>query len=421
MSEKRYLTGMDWLMQALDLQAKDAGLHGNYSQLVLELSPVDDYAFLRGKLAGFLESYPLLSGLPARSLNLCPYWALKKNKPVLHFNVDTAADILQARELVKAYLNVPLPAQTYLVFYLINSEARSFLAMKFDHRLFDARGAELFLAAFNRYYVEGVLAPAELTAEAGLSRWGEKFAAGKTVNRFFLALRRNLGLLNLNKRPVRARVKFVTCHFSAFEFKSIEGKSEEIAGHMMLMPYLLAVSTQALYNQFFAGREGSLIVPVNLDMRKKGSEEIFFNHVSFLFFQLLSREIEDIKTLASVISRKWFDQTKNGIPKALQDASMLLRIMPLSLSAQLLRRFLGGDMAVFSFSCLAESGYAADDFAGSKVYNLFHLPVVPPAPGVGIFFTSYKGGLNLTISYLDGKMTGDEASRLAAYIKDSLF
>jgi len=71
---KRYLTGIDWVINSIDYSGKSRFGVGNVSQIILELQGEPDGTMLRRSLCDFLRDFPLVNGLPSRGLNLCPYW-----------------------------------------------------------------------------------------------------------------------------------------------------------------------------------------------------------------------------------------------------------------------------------------------------------------------------------------------------------
>jgi hypothetical protein len=76
-----------------------------------------------------------------------------------------------------------------VAFELFTDGAKSALAMTFDHRLLDARGAEAFLDLFRRSLNASLPdEPLAFASSAALTRWQEKFLAGRNVNRRIIAL-----------------------------------------------------------------------------------------------------------------------------------------------------------------------------------------------------------------------------------------
>ena len=69
---RRYLTGMDWTIGALDNMSRRTTGGGNSFQVVLELKgPFDDGRF-RQAVLGFVQQFPILGGTPSRDWTLAP-------------------------------------------------------------------------------------------------------------------------------------------------------------------------------------------------------------------------------------------------------------------------------------------------------------------------------------------------------------
>ena len=150
-----------------------------------------------------------------------------------------------------------------------------------------------------------------------------------------------------------------------------------------------------------------------------GKQEMFFNHLSFMFFHLLPEDMTDRKLLTQKIMRQMYDQTQSNLPKHLCDVNMLMRIAPLSVLDPImekLRLLLGS----FAFSCVGDSAYKSKTFMGSKVLNLFHMPRVPTPPGFGFFFNQFNGKLNMVFSYLDGILTDAQIDDLVRKARQRL-
>jgi phospholipid N-methyltransferase len=146
-------------------------------------------------------------------------------------------------------------------------------------------------------------------------------------------------------------------------------------------------------------------------------QEVFFNHVSYLFYQIPLQQAEDIKGLIAMFKQQMYDQVKSGFPKDLAEASLLTRIVPLGLFGKMLHIPLKGKVATFAFSHLGKSSYQSTAFMGSAIENLFHMPRVPVPPGLGFFSNYYNNRLNLVISYLDGLLTDEQVLMIESGIR----
>lgn len=412
---KRYLTGSDWVISTLDQVMKQATCAGNQAQIVLLLAAPIDAGRLQEALDHLLERFPVLSGTVARDWRLAPYWKIQSRpRQVIPLQVAplTAGGLLPACE---QSVNRPfLKESEHLAFQLLTDDTKSILIMTFDHRLLDARGAEALLALLEQS-LDGVPLPAEpvFASSAELTRWQEKFLAGRNVNRRIIALAKAApqGLPLPPGRDRAYRYRLIACN--AQESAALTERAYRKAGYLMESPFLLAVVTKAMHALCAArGLAGcDYLVPVTVDCRpgRDPLQELFFNHMSYLFYQLPAELGDDLAGLITAIKNQMYDQIKSGFPGDLAKASLLMRIAPLPLLGRMLYLPLEGKMATFAFAHLGRSGFTASEFMGSRVENLFHMPRVPLPPGIGFFSNSCHGRLNLVMAYLDGLISDAEA------------
>ena len=99
---------------------------------------------------------------------------------------------------------------------------------------------------------------------------------------------------------------------------------------------------------------------------------------------------------------------------------MLIRIVPRSVLSYRFESLLPTPVPTFVFAFLAESAYQSDEFAGLEVLNMFHLPRVPPSPGLGIFFSQYRKRLAMTLSYIEDAVSEEEAEDLILTVAERL-
>jgi hypothetical protein len=147
---------------------------------------------------------------------------------------------------------------------------------------------------------------------------------------------------------------------------------------------------------------------------------ILFNHLSFVHFRIPSDEADDFPRLVGIIRRQFFDQVKSGFSANLQEAAYLLRIVPLPALSRMMGFHFGGQIASCCFSYIGESGYRHPTFLGVPVRNLFHMPRVPVPPGIGLFFTQFRGRLNVVLTYLDGLLDDDAATAMMSALSSRL-
>jgi hypothetical protein len=435
-SKKRYLSGFDWVMGVVDYILKRTTCAGNIFQLVFKLdSPVDPET-VRSCLRRFIKEFPVLDGRVARDYNLAPYWQVpKKDKgDSLNFNsrrLENSSLNVNAWSLMEEWVNTPFKNENeHSAFHLLNTNGgESYFAMTFDHRLFDARGAESFAHLFQQHLTEDCnsrIGDVRLTASAELSQWADKFRAGKNVNRKIIALSKT----SLRSLPVtqsceaKKGFKFSLIGFDRQKTGEIYENAYEEAGYLMVMPYLLSVAIRAMH-ELFESRGLSAdgyIIPVSVDTRSSQDirQELFFNYASMFLFQIHVDMLNDKNALISEIKRQMYEQVQSSFLKNLLEASLLLRIAPLSLLRKIFLLPFGGKLASFSFSYVGKCYYQYPEFMGAKISNIFHMPCVPTPPGIGIFFNSFNGQLNAVISWLEGLVSDDEILALEKSLRRGL-
>jgi NRPS condensation-like uncharacterized protein len=426
---KRYLSGSDWVLITLDYLMKAATSSGNICQIVLMLNrPISEQA-LRNNLNHFVKLFPVLQGRVARDFKLTPYWKIPVARErdvslnVSHLPERTSTEFLLP-ELVQNANRRFLDNNEYLDFHLFVSGEQSALAMRFDHRLFDARGAELFLNLFQSSLGDSSFSgDITFTSSMELTAWRSKFLAGKKVNRAIIALSKSTPQA-LPVPPVSDKgfcYRLLT--FDKQETAGIYERAYREAGYLMESPFFLAVITQALHESgvFREGSGSCYLIPATVDLRPgKHLQEVFFNYVSYLFYQIPVAQATDLKGLITLIKQQMYDQVKSGLPRDLAAASLLTRIVPVSILGKLLQLPMKGTLASFAFSHLGKSSYQSTEFMGSSLENIFHLPRVPASPGLGFFSSRYGDRLNLVISCLHGIMTDEEVGKLEAGIRRKL-
>lgn len=430
MSPKRYLSGIDWAIHTLDyISTKRLGC-GQSFQIVAELAGALNEKMFRRHLTSYCESFPHLWGSVRRAFNLAPYWRVAKRlgRPGVKIVFRRVGAFDEAFSLFCAELNTPFDRhEACLRVLCVRSSNKTLVGYTFDHRLFDARGGELFLDGFRYFLEKGCLREtAALDGGAGLDHWREKFAAGKKINRAHLASRATSGVRRfmVGGMPPKPENRFKIRHFDEVESQAIFERAEKRAGMFMFLPYALAVTIQMVHSLFGrrAQRDGDVVILVTRDLRSEGKSHmpIFFNHLSFIYFRVHPQETNDFHGLVGKLKQQLYEQVKDKLPEALSESSMLMRIVPKFALAWGFERLVPGIMPTFAFACLGQSAYQSDEFEGLQVLNMYHLPRIPPSPGLGIFFSEFRKTLTLTLSYVEGAVSEEEAVDLLSRVTDRL-
>lgn len=425
--QKRYLSGIDWLIQALDHLTRRATGVGNVSQIVVELDRA-----LSGEALEYLGSlgttFPVLAGRTRRDYNLAPYWQGTDAFSIQRLPVQSG--ISNDDSLIDAAVNRDWSGQReHLAFAYETGAERSRIGMKFDHRLFDARGAEAFMGLIQEGWKHRDEPPARSEIEpspARLDDWSSKFRAGRRTNQAFQWLGQNAPPIHLalpsdlKGRPFRFRH---AC-FDEGQSKRIVENAYNQAGYLLLMPFVLAASLSAFHRIFLSRQApgGDYVVSVTVDTRPQETvmKEIFFNHLSFLHFRVSQDEACDFKKLLAVIRKQLYEMVKSDFSATLKETAYLMRIFPLPLLSRMMGFHFKGEIASFCFSYVGESAYTRDEFLGAHVRNIIHTPRVPVPPGLGLFFTQHRGRLNAVLTYVEGIFEERDADEIMSSLATTL-
>ncbi len=423
-ANRRYLTGIDWTICALGAMSEQATGGGNTFQIALELKGALDPVRFQAAVESFVSQFPVLGGHPARDWTLAPYWKMppagrRVNVPV-EFVVVGSDDVVGRLE---QSVNQKFPDRvTHLAFRVFRvTESRHFLAVHFDHRLFDAAGAEAFLGLFHDWSTgqdcRARIQQIALKEPAHLDDWMQKFEAGKQLVRLLNKFAETT--IRVLPRPVPLmgrKTRYKMMSFNEVESQAIINRANQEAGFLMFMPYTLAVSLEALAPAFSrAGAQGQdFLVSVSVDLRtpEMVKTNLFFNQVSFLFFQIPVELIQHRKPLIDSLRVQMYEQIKSGFPKALHESSMLMRIVPLKPLSRMMLKPLRGEFASLGFTCVGKSGYPYSRFMELELLNLIHMPLVPVPPGIGFFINQFGAKMNAVLSYVDGMLADDDAQRV---------
>jgi hypothetical protein len=431
LKNKYYLNGFDWVMGVIDSIMRRTTGAGNASQVVFTLdSPPDEGRFV-ASLERFLALFPLIGGSISRHYTLTPFWKVPKRAgappvrlSVIRLEPGGGEGML---EVLTRCINTPFRGKhEHLAFHLVYGSGEQCVAMTFDHRLFDARGAESFMNLFQEYLSAGedtsLADGVRLTQKLDLREWQDKFLAGQTVNRTMIALsKETIRSLPLQMERAREGFRYRIVSFDREESAAITDRAFSEAGYLMIMPYLFSRVFTVLH-RVFVGRGvegGAYVVPASTDVRqaKDIRQELFFNHNSMFFFQIRPEEVEDGPRLITRIKEQLYEQVQNRFPQKLMTASSLTRVAPLWLMHSLFHLPLQGKIASFCFSHVSKCSYSSHDLMDARITNVFHMPRMPVPPGIGIFFNSFDGRLNATISWLEGSFTADEVDGIEADLR----
>ena len=163
------------------------------------------------------------------------------------------------------------------------------------------------------------------------------------------------------------------------------------------------------------------LLPISVDLRPKGDlGATFGNQLAFHFARFRPSDTGDVPGLARALRRQMADAVRDGQIDANAVALEFLHYRPLSRMLRVLPWTAGGEL--FSFNCadLADWPRALEECFGRRVVNAYHVPVVPPRPGIGVFFNRCGSRTNLVVSWIEGVVSEAEVARIIELVRDGM-
>ena len=428
---KRYLGGADWCIAALSQGTLEAIGRRCVFQVAVVLEGIPDVDRLAAEFRAYCARFPVLWGGPARCWCLAPYWKVPaapdpaRPIPIGRSALPAGATQQEVVRQVETLCNAHAARggwMTALDFVQVGA-AECVLVFAFDHCLFDAVGAETFINLFfrqaNGEACDAEYPPARPVASAQLDQWGQKFRSGRKVNRMMLRLAEGATSWlplppDARQRPFRFRV----LTFTPEESRRIQERAFAVAGYLMFTPYVLATAATVL-RPFFSRQskaDAHYVVSVSTDKRRSAVRppHYFFNDLSFLYFRFPVAAAADRDALAGVVREQLMNQAKEDLPAAIEDANLLMRILPARALWRFLQRLYRNRLASFGFTCLGESAVKATAVQGCRVRDQIHFPVIPTPPGIGLILNQNRGNYHAVLSYVEGVLSEEDADLLMA-------
>jgi hypothetical protein len=163
------------------------------------------------------------------------------------------------------------------------------------------------------------------------------------------------------------------------------------------------------------------LLPISVDLRPKGEPgPTFGNQLAFHFARFQPSDTRDVTALARALRRQMAEAVRDGQIEANAAAMDFLQYRPLSGMLGVLPWTAGGEL--FSFNCadLADWPPSLEHCFGRRVVNAYHIPVVPPRPGIGVFFSRCGRRNNLVVSWLEGVVSDAEVTRIMEVLRGAL-
>ncbi len=408
---------------------------GNSSQVILELDGILPEKSLQSILDQLSRRFPLIHGWPSRDLlNLAPFWKAPRHSPSITLRTVTlppGADA-EANRLLEEHANQPLQSDAeHIRCMLIQvGQQKSFLGAMFDHRLFDAIGAETFLRLIDQTAqgrLDAIAPQIKVTEPAHLDHWSRRFRSGKKIIAFFSELgKRPISALSMlpriagTIRPTRWAYESLTIEQTTdFNRRAAEEIAIPIVLPSAAARALLALR-QTIPSMPLSGDQHIAFTSASARSPGRDWEYLFFNHFSFVLVSADKDSPQSPPDLAAHLRNQLFDQMKENIPAVLEDAAALARICPHWLGSKFMHHLFGGRVCSLYFACLRETGYPETSFLGLPIINRTHMPPAISPPGLNLCMTFCDNRYRLVLSYLDGALEPAVAEQLMHYFKSLL-
>ncbi len=434
---KRYLGGADWCVAALRHGTLETTGRPSSFHVAVFVEGRFEPALLQRRFQEYCARFPLLWGRAARCWCLAPYWKIPGDvgdrtapyRLVEDFGAATSENVVR---WIEKLANDPDRLRDCAVALdcLQGADSAAALVFSFDHLLFDAAGAERFIDLFCRY-ADGRAAPSEFPdprapEPAHLDQWGKRFASGQKLNRAMRELlpgaTANLDLPeDAGRRPFRFRL----LSLDAQESRRAQEQAFATAGYLMFTPYVLATAA-ATFQPRFARRVApgaDFIITVSTSrLRPPGARapHFFFNDLSFLYFGFPMAAAGARDALARTLRDQMVAQVKAGMPAAIEDANLLMRILPPRPFWKFMFTFFRNRLSSFALTCLGDPLLKATTVLGCPIRTHVHLPVIPVPPGLGLILNRSGDSYHVVLSYLEGILPEDEIASLLDEFRDRL-
>ena len=167
--------------------------------------------------------------------------------------------------------------------------------------------------------------------------------------------------------------------------------------------------------------DAPVLLPIAVDLRPKGEPgPTFGNLLAFHFARFQLSDTADTPRLASALRNQMAEAVRQEQIEANEVAMTFLQYRPLPMIRRAVRWIADGD--TFSFNCadVAEFPAALARCFGRGVVNAYHVPAVPPRPGIGVFFNRCAGRNNLVVAWIEGVLSEGDASRIIEIVREEL-
>jgi hypothetical protein len=167
--------------------------------------------------------------------------------------------------------------------------------------------------------------------------------------------------------------------------------------------------------------EAPFLLPIAVDLRPKGEPgPSLGNTLAFHFARFGPSDTGDVPRLAGALRSQMVEAVRLGQIEANEVAMDFLQYRPDWMVRRAVRSISGGDL--FSFNCADVGDFPAAlaRCFGRRVVNAYHIPAVPPRPGLGVFFNRCADLDNLVVAWIDGILSEDDVTQSVEIVREEM-
>jgi hypothetical protein len=420
MSGNLHLNGSDYLMLGFDHELRRHGFAGNSCQITLELGAAISPDALRQRLVVLVNCYPILRARPggiffpkwksAPGAAACPQVRVHRHEPGLH----------------QKLFNEPLASRRgeLLRFDLIEGDrGRMTLVFTWAHALMDASGAEQFLTVIGHEELPLPVLDMPPLRRVRL-RLRERFRLAwkylHQIDQFGKVAPRSIGI---RSPAAPAELRYHVVKFTSEETARIRVHGQRLGGVLGDAQFHAAAAMVELHrlHQRLGAHTPSYVLPVAVGLRPKGTREpLFSNQLTMLMLQLLPGQLNSVATAVTALKT----QTAQALRAGLLDSGVALGeiscFLPLPIYMAILKQGFHGEICSLFYGDTAAVNPHLTDFSGVTVEEFTHAAPVTPAPGIGVIFYSFRGGLRITVLHSLKVINEPESAEFSASLRARL-
>ena len=411
--------GSDQLMRGFDYELRRHGFAGNHCQIILELAGNISPEVLQNRLAALQDEFPILNARVGGMVR--PKWKIPSRvKKEIPFRVHR-----DAPDLRRNLFNERLCSQRgeLMRFDLIERDGtRMYLIFTWTHLLMDATAAEHFLTAVSD---EKIVLPKTNPQPVGApTKWPERLELmKKSVAQLDKFCEQQPRSLKTRHASATRELSYHVEKFSAEETTRIRTNSARLCGILgdaQFHAVAAAVELHRLHQKIGAATK-SYILPMPVVLRPKGRiEPLFSNQVDMLMAQFLPEQLGSAEKAVVALKAQTAQAIRENSIGYGRKLSELFSFLPLPVYMAVLKHGLKGEICSIFFGDTAAVNPRLENFLGTTVENFTHVAAVTPAPGLGVIFYYFRGGLRVSVVHAKTVLSETEAAEFSAALRNRL-